>query len=145
MLLILEKPDLNLIGKLQAFLIGGLRKQMSLEEQRYLLVINTLGGNKVWMSRNNTLGNPLSAIGELGDNHREFRNKLIEFFTTVIYNENGHVSKSLDIIIKDPQIALQQMESESKANSINNRLGELNSEVKSLKLLLKEMLLFKMR
>ena len=110
----------------------GLRKQMSLEEQRYLLVMNTPGGNKVQMSRNNTLGNRLSAIGELGDNHREFRNKLIELSTTVIYNENGHVSKSLDITIKDPKIALQQMEYESKANSINNRLGELNFEGKSL-------------
>ena len=110
----------------------GLRRQMPLEEQRYLQVTNTPGGNEVQMSRNNKRGQLFSGGFELANNYIDFRNRLVSLATTVKYGENGIIQKSLEMIINDPELAQKQLDYEAQARAIDEELGELDFTGKSL-------------
>ena len=110
----------------------GLRRQVPLEEQRYLQVTNTPGGNEVQMSRNNKRGQLFSGGFELANNYIDFRNRLVSLATTVKYGENGIIQKSLEMIINDPELAQKQLDYEAQARAIDEELGELDFTGKSL-------------
>lgn len=110
----------------------GLRRQVPLEEQRYLQVTNTPGGNEVQMSSGNKWGQGLSGVLDFTDRHIDFRNRLVSLAATVKYGENGIVQKSLEMIINDPELAQQQLDYEAQAREIDEELGELDFTGKSL-------------
>lgn len=110
----------------------GLRRQVPLEEQRYLQVTNTPGGNEVQMSSGNKWGQGLSGTLDLAKNYLDFKDMLVSLATTVKYGENGIIQKSLEMIINDPELALQQLDYEAQARSIDEELGELDFTGKSL-------------
>ena len=110
----------------------GLRQQVPLEEQRYLQVTNTPGGNEVQMSSGNKWGQGLSGVLDFTDRHIDFRNRLVSLAATVKYGENGIVQKSLEMIINDPELAQQQLDYEAQAREIDEELGELDFTGKSL-------------
>ena len=60
---------------------------MPLEEQRYLQVTNTPGGNEVQMSSGNKWGQGLSGVLDFTDRHIDFRNRLVSLAATVKYGE----------------------------------------------------------
>lgn len=110
----------------------GLRRQVPLEEQRYLQVTNTPGGNEVQMSSGNKWGQSLSGALDLTDRYIDFRNRLVSLATTVKYSENGIVQKSLEMIINDPELAQKQLDYEAQARKIDEELGKLDFTGKSL-------------
>ena len=105
---------------------------MPLEEQRYLQVTNTPGGNEVQMSSGNKWGQGLSGALDLAKSYLDFKDMLVSLTTTVKYGENGMIQKSLEIIIDDPELAQQQLDYEAKAREIDEELGELDFTGKSL-------------
>ena len=109
----------------------GLRRQVPLEEQRYLQVTNTPGGNEVQMSRNNAKGQFFSGVLDYIDKKNDFEKTLISLASTVKYGENGMAQKTLEMIINDPELAQQQLDYEAKAREIDEELGELDFTGKS--------------
>ena len=109
-----------------------LRRHVPLEEQRYLQVTDTPGGNEVQMSSGNKWGQSLSGALDLTDRYIDFRNRLVSLATTVKYSENGIVQKSLEMIINDPELAQKQLDYEAQARKIDEELGKLDFTGKSL-------------
>ena len=111
---------------------NGTRQMVGMGPQTILNTVNTPGGNEVQMSNNNELGMWLSGFGDLTSNHIEFREKLISLVSTVRYGEDGNVQNSTEIVIDDPQLAMQQLDYEMKAREIEKGLGEVDFTGKSL-------------
>ncbi|TGY38761.1 hypothetical protein [Bacteroides caecimuris] len=111
---------------------NGTRQMVGMGPQAILNTVNTPGGNEVQMSNNNELGMWLSGFGDLTSNHIEFREKLISLVSTVRYGEDGNVQNSTEIVIDDPQLAMQQLDYEMKAREIEKGLGEVDFTGKSL-------------
>ncbi len=111
---------------------NGTRQMVGMGPQTILNMVNTPGGNEVQMSNNNELGMWLSGFGDLTSNHIEFREKLISLVSIVRYGEDGNVQHSTEIVIDDPQLAMQQLDYEMKAREIEKGLGEVDFTGKSL-------------
>ena len=97
-----------------------------------LQTVNTPGGNEVQMSNNNEWGVILSGVGDLWNSHKEYRDLLVSLVSTVRYGENGVVQNSTEIVIDDPQLAMQQLEYEAKTREIEKELGEVDFTGKSI-------------
>ena len=111
---------------------NGTRQMVGMGPQAILNTVNTPGGNEVQMSNNNEFGMWLSGFGDLTSNHIEFREKLISLVSTMRYGEDGNVQNSTEIVIDDPQLAMQQLDYEMKAREIEKGLGEVDFTGKSL-------------
>ena len=70
--------------------------------------------------------------GEMQDLRNEFRKKLASLVTTVNYGENGFIQKNTELVINDPDLALQQLNYEAQTAKIEEELGELDFTGKSL-------------
>ena len=111
---------------------NGLRQTMSIGPQTFLETVNTPGGNKVQMSSNNIPGRALTGFGEYYDSYIDFKNKLASLVSTVKYGEDGVIQNSTELVINDPNLAIQQLSYEAKAAEMNESLGELDFTGKSL-------------
>lgn len=111
---------------------NGLRETISMAPQSYIETLNTPGGNKIQFSSNNRFGQGVTGLVELADARNEFRKKLASLVTTVNYGENGFIQKNTELVINDPDLALQQLNYEAQAAKIEEELGELDFTGKSL-------------
>lgn len=111
---------------------NGLRQTMPIGPQTFLETVNTPGGNKVQMSSNNVIGNKITNWTEFSDAYIDFKKKLASIVTTVKYGEDGIVENNTELVISDPNLAIQQLDYENRAAKINENLGELDYEGKSL-------------
>lgn len=111
---------------------NGTRQIVAMEPPNILHTVNTPGGNEVQMSGNNKWGNLLSGILDLSDKYKEFKELMVSIVTTVNYGENGIIQNNTEIVINDPQLAMQQLEYESKARDIEKSLGEVDFTGKSM-------------
>ena len=105
---------------------------MPIGPQTFLETVNTPGGNKVQMSSNNVIGNKITNWTEFSDAYIDFKKKLASIVTTVKYGEDGIVENNTELVISDPNLAIQQLDYENRAAKINENLGELDYEGKSL-------------
>lgn len=111
---------------------NGLRETVSMAPQSYIETLNTPGGNKIQFSSNNRFGQGVTGLVELADTRNEFKKKLASLVTTVNYGENGFIQKNTELVINDPDLALQQLNYEAQAAKIEEELGELDFTGKSL-------------
>lgn len=108
-------------------------KKMEIMEPPVLLqTVNTPGGNEVQMSNNNEWGMKISGGIDLVNSYKDFKELLISLVSTVRYGENGVVQNSTEIVIDDPQLAMQQLEYEAEARNIEKELGEVDFTGKSM-------------
>ena len=109
-----------------------LREIVSMTPQSYIETLNTPSGNKIQFSNNNRFGQGVTGLVELADARNEFRKKLASLVTTVNYGENGFIQKNTELVINDPDLALQQLNYEAQTAKIEEELGELDFTGKSL-------------
>ncbi|WP_455612810.1 RHS repeat domain-containing protein [Bacteroides congonensis] len=108
-------------------------KKMEIMEPPVLLqTVNTPGGNEVQMSNNNEWGMKISGGIDLVNSYKDFKELLISLVSTVRYGENGVVQNSTEIVIDDPQLAMQQLDYEAEARNIEKELGEVDFTGKSM-------------
>lgn len=74
----------------------------------------------------------LLVSGEYYDSYIDFKNKLASLVSTVKYGEDGVIQNSTELVINDPNLAIQQLSYEAKAAEMNESLGELDFTGKSL-------------
>ncbi|CAK7085419.1 MULTISPECIES: hypothetical protein [Bacteria] len=89
------------------------------------------------MSNNNIRNCFITGVTELSDTYIEFKNKLASLVTTVNYGENGVIQSSTELVINDPELAIQQLNYEVQAADMNESLGKLDFTGKSLVEILK--------
>ena len=111
---------------------NGLRQIMPIGPQTFLETVNTPGGNRVQINSNNIPGRALTGFGEYYDSYIDFKNKLASLVSTVKYGEDGVIQNSTELVINDPNLAIQQLSYEAKAAEMNESLGELDFTGKSL-------------
>ena len=111
---------------------NGLRGTVAMEPQSFLLTVNTAGGNSVQMSNNNAIAHFATGVAEFTDAHIDFKNKLASLVSTVKYGEDGVIQNSTELVINDPDLAIQQLSYETQATEMNESLGELDFTGKSL-------------
>lgn len=111
---------------------NGLRETVSMAPQSYITTVNTAGGNKVQMSSNNVKAQRATGLAELSDTYIEYNKKLASLVTTMKYGDNGVIQKNTELVINDPDLALQQLNYEAQAAKIEEELGELDFTGKSL-------------
>ena len=111
---------------------NGLRQIIPIGPQTFLETVNTPGGNRVQINSNNIPGRALTGFGEYYDSYTDFKNKLASLVSTVKYGEDGVIQNSTELVINDPNLAIQQLSYEAKAAEMNESLGELDFTGKSL-------------
>ena len=111
---------------------NGTRQMVGMGPQAILNTVNTPGGNEVQMSNNNEFGMGISGGIDFLNSYKDFKELLISLVSTVRYGEDGNVQNSTEIVIDDPQLAMQQLDYEMKAREIEKRLGEVDFTGKSL-------------
>lgn len=111
---------------------NGTRQMVGMGPQAILNTVNTPGGNEVQMSNNNEFGMGISGGIDFLNSYKDFKELLISLVSTVRYGEDGNVQNSTEIVIDDPQLAMQQLDYEMKAREIEKGLGEVDFTGKSL-------------
>ncbi len=115
-----------------SYIGNGFIETVPMRSQSYITTINTAGGNKVQMSSNNMKALRITGLVELSDTYIEFKKNLASLVTTVKYGENGVIQKNTELVINDPELAIQQLNYEAQAAKIDESLGELDFTGKSL-------------